>query len=59
MKNTAKLRAAAYALGGALFAVAGVYGLVTQEQTAAWLNVLAAVLAVLAFVNVPSGGGDT
>lgn len=59
MKNTAKLRAAAYAVGAALFGVAGTYGIVTQEQTTAWLNVIAAVLAVLAFVNVPSGSGDT
>ena len=54
-----KLRAAVYALAGALFAVAGIYDLVTAEQSAAWLNVVGTAVAVLALVNVPRGGsGD-
>lgn len=58
MLQNPKARATIYALAAAVFAVAGVYGLVTQEQTAAWLNVVSAAVAVLALVNVPRGGSD-
>jgi uncharacterized membrane protein len=50
---TPKVRAAIYVLAVALFAVLGVYGLVTREQTAAWLELVAAAVALLALVNVP------
>lgn len=53
-----KLRAAVYALAAALFAAAGIYGLVTAEQSAAWLNVVGTAVAVLALVNVPKSGDD-
>ena len=39
---TPKVRAAIYVLAVALFAVLGVYGLVTKEQSAAWLELVAA-----------------
>jgi len=54
----AKFRAAVYALAGALFAVAGIYDLISEEQSAAWLNVVGTGIAVLALVNVPRGGSD-
>ena len=50
-----KFRAAVYALAGALFAAAGIYDLVSAEQSAAWLNVVGTGIAVLALVNVPKG----
>jgi quinol-cytochrome oxidoreductase complex cytochrome b subunit len=48
-----KFRAALYAAAVAIFALLGVYGIATQEQTSAWLNVVAAATAALALVNVP------
>lgn len=51
--RSAKFRAGLYALAAALFALLGVYGVATQEQTSAWLNVIAALIAVLALLNVP------
>ena len=53
-----KFRASIYALAAAILGALGVYGLVTQEQTAAFLNVIGAAVAVLALVNVPRGGDD-
>lgn len=53
-----KMRAAIYALAAALLGALGIYGLVTQEQTTAFLNVIGAAVAVLALVNVPTGKGD-
>lgn len=50
-----KFRAAIYALAAACFAVAGIYDLITAEQSAAWLNVVGTGIAVLALVNVPRG----
>lgn len=50
-----KFRAAVYALAAAAFAAAGIYDLVTAEQSAAWLNVVGTGIAVLALVNVPKG----
>jgi hypothetical protein len=50
-----KFRAALYAVAVAAFALLGVYGVATQEQTSAWLNVLAALIAALALINVPRG----
>lgn len=49
-----KFRAACYALGGAILFILGVYGIVTTEQANAWLNVLGALLMVLALFNVPA-----
>lgn len=56
MFQNPKFRAAIYALGAAILAVLGIYGLATQEQTAAWLTVLSALLPVLAFAFVDRGG---
>ena len=53
-----KFRAAVYALAAAGFAVAGIYDLLTSEQSAAWLNVVGTAVAVLALVNVPKGGDE-
>ena len=53
--RSAKFRAALYALAAALFALLGVYGVATQEQTSAWLNIIAALIAALALLNVPRG----
>lgn len=53
-----RFRAACYALGAAVLVILGVYDLVTEEQSAAWLGFLGAALAVLALVNVPRGGDD-
>ena len=50
-----KFRAALYALAAAAFALLGIYGVATQEPTSAWLNVLAALIAALALINVPRG----
>ena len=48
-----KFRASVYALAAAVFAVLGIYGVVTSEQMSAWLAVVSALVAVLALVNVP------
>lgn len=56
--HSPKFRAALYALAVAVFAVLAVYGIATQEQTAAWLNLVAAGIAALALVNVPRGPED-
>ena len=53
-----KFRAAVYALAAAAFAVAGIYDLISEEQSAAWLNVVGTGIAVLALVNVPRSGDD-
>ena len=53
-----KFRAALYALAAAAFALLGVYGVATQEQTSAWLNVVAALIASLALLNVPRDPKD-
>lgn len=53
--QSAKFRAAVYALAAAGFTVAGIYGLITETQSAAWLNVVGTGIAVLALVNVPRG----
>lgn len=53
MTQYEKVRAALYALAAALFGVLFVYGLVSQEQIAAWLLLVGAVIPVLALVNVP------
>lgn len=53
-----KFRAACYALAAAVFAVGGIYKVVTAEQSAAWLNVVGTGIAVLALVNVPRGGDE-
>jgi len=47
-----------YALAAAGFAVAGIYDMLTSEQSAAWLNVVGTAIAVLALVNVPRGDDD-
>jgi hypothetical protein len=53
-----RFRAAVYALAAAAFAVAGIYDLLTEEQSAAWLNVVGTGIAVLALVNIPKGGAE-
>ena len=54
----AKFRAACYALGAAVMFLLGVYDVVNEEQSAAWLGFLGAALAVLALVNVDVKSGD-
>jgi hypothetical protein len=56
--NRPKVRASLYALGVAVFAILGVYGIATQEQAAVWLGALGALLNVLAVVNVPRSDDD-
>ena len=53
-----KFRAACYALGAAVLLILGVYDVVNEEQSQAWLGFLGAALAVMALVNVPKGGDD-
>lgn len=50
-----KFRAACYALGAAVFFLLGVYDVVNEQQSQAWLNVLGTGLALLALVNVNTG----
>lgn len=44
--GTANLRASIYALAAAVGAVLVIYGIVTQEQIAAWLGVVSAAINV-------------
>lgn len=53
MTTAEKTRAAIYGLAAAVFAVLGVYGLITQEQVGAWMLVVSAAIPVLALFNVP------
>lgn len=52
MKLTPQTRKALYALGVTVMSVAVIYGLISEEQSTAWLGVLGAALNVLAALNV-------
>jgi hypothetical protein len=52
--NTPEIREKVYLLLTALFVVASVYGLFTDEQVTAFLGVAAAAMGVLAALNVPT-----
>lgn len=54
MKLTPQTRKALYALGVAAMSAAVVHGLISEEQSTAWLGVLGAALNVLAALNVDS-----
>lgn len=53
------VRAAMYALGGAVFILLGVYDLITEKQATAWMSVLGAALSLLALLNTPYGSKDS
>lgn len=51
---SARKRRWAYGVAAAALAVAGGYGLVTDESAALWLNLVGAVLFTVAVGNTPS-----
>lgn len=57
MNKSQKLRATLYVIGSAALKVAGIYGLVGNEESQAWLLLISGVLD-LAFYNVDGGLRD-
>lgn len=51
------IRGSIYTLAVPLFAVLGIYGVVTDDQAGLWLNLISTAVAGLSAANVPSGGG--